>query len=70
MIDGSAPGLTRWITIEGDGRTKLYYWLEAERYVLIIKEQPKIMFLNTAFYVDKPWLENDLRKRRASGEAF
>jgi hypothetical protein len=70
ILDGTAPGLTRWAYKEGDGSEKLYYWLEAERYVLILSEKRTVVALVTAFYVSQPWLEKDLKKRRAAGTAF
>lgn len=70
MLNGAASGLTRWAYKEGDGSTKLYYWLEAEKYVLILIEKPKVVALVTAFHVNKGWLENDLAKRRTHGTAF
>jgi hypothetical protein len=70
MLDRTAPNLTCWEYKEGDGSTKLYYWLEQDRYVLILSEKPKIVALVTAFYIAKPWLEKDLDKRRKAGNAF
>lgn len=70
MLDGVAEGLSRWKYQEGDGTNKLYYWLEDERYVLILAERKSVISLVTAFYVDQPWLESDLKKRRAKGQAF
>ncbi|GGE54698.1 hypothetical protein GCM10007276_34660 [Agaricicola taiwanensis] len=70
MLDGSAPGLTRWSFQEGDGTTKLYFWLEAEEYVLILTEKPKVVSLVTAFYASAHWVKTDLTKKRTKGQAF
>lgn len=70
MLDGTAPGLSRWSYKEGDGTIKLYFWLEAEKYVLILAERRTVVSLVTGFYVNKTWLEKDLAKRRAKGAGF
>lgn len=70
MLDGSAPELTRWSYREGDDTTKLYFWLEAEEYVLILAEKPKVVSLVTAFYASAHWVKADLAKKRAKGQAF
>ncbi len=70
MLDGSAPGLSRWSYQEGDGTTKLYFWLEAEQYVVILAEKPKVVSLVTAFYASIRWVKADLLKKRAKGQAF
>lgn len=70
VLNRTAPGLTCWSFQEGDGASKLYYWLEAEKYVLILVEKPRVVALVTAFYVSSSWLETDLRKRREKGTAL
>ncbi|WLA65666.1 hypothetical protein [Bradyrhizobium diazoefficiens] len=70
ILDGKIAGVSRWVTVEGDGTRKLYYWLEQNQYVIIFAEKPKVVVLVTAFCVNQPWTERDLGKRRASGEAF
>lgn len=70
MLDGSAEGLSRWRYVEGDGKTRQYYWLEEENYVLILEEQRLVTVLVTAFFVDKNWQVLDLTKKRQKGAAF
>jgi hypothetical protein len=70
LLGGELEGISRWATIEGDGTIKLYYWIEAEDFVLILAEKPKVVALVTAFFIDKPWLRADLEKRRNEGTAF
>jgi hypothetical protein len=70
MLDGSAPGLSKWRYVEGSGATRYYFWLEAEGYVLVLEERAKVMSLVTAFFVDKAWAANDLRRKRAQGSPF
>lgn len=69
MLDGTAPGLSRWRYKEGSGSIRQYYWLEAERYVLILEEGRYVTTLITAYYVEG-WGSKDLAKRRAKGAAF
>lgn len=70
MLDGTAPGLSRWRYIEGDGTVKIYLWLEAESYVVILAEKERVVVLVTAFYVSQNWTAKDLEKRRCKGQAF
>ncbi len=70
ILDGTAPGLSKWAYQEGNGVTKLYFWLESEHYVVILAEKTRVVSLVTAFYVNKTWLEKDLVKRRATGTTF
>lgn len=70
MLDGTAPGLTRWRYIEGDGTVKIYLWLEAENYVVILAEKDHVIALVTAFYVSMSGTKRDLTKRRSKGQAF
>lgn len=70
MLDGTAPGLSRWRYVEGDGAIKVYFWLEAEDYVLILVEKPRIFVLVTAFFVSNDWTFHDLEKRRRNGQVF
>lgn len=70
MLDGSAPGLSTWSYQEGDGTTKLYFWLEAEEYVVILAEKPNVVSLVTAFHVSAPYMKKDLTKKRSKGQAF
>lgn len=70
MLDGTAPGLSRWRHKEGSGAIRQYYWLEAERYVLILEEGRHVNSLVTAFYVDKAYMAKELEKKRARGDAF
>jgi hypothetical protein len=67
MLDGSAPGLSKWSYQEGDGTTKLYFWLEKEEYVLILAEKHKVVFLVTAYHANAHWKKADLTKKRAKG---
>lgn len=70
MLDGSAPGLSRWRYIEGDGTVKIYLWLEEESYVVILAEKERVVVLVTAFYVSQNWTFRDLEKRRRKGQGF
>ncbi|TNF12812.1 MAG: hypothetical protein EP320_11135 [Rhodobacteraceae bacterium] len=70
MLEGTAPGLSRWRYVEGDGTVKIYLWLEAESYVVILAEKERLIFLVTAFYVSQNWTAKDLAKRRGKGQAF
>lgn len=70
MLDGVAPGLSRWRYIEGNGAVKIYLWLEAEKYVVIFAERRQVVALVTAFYVSQSWTQEDLKKRRKKGIAF
>ena len=70
MLEGTAPGLSRWRYIEGDGTEKIYFWLEAEGYVLILAEKATVVVLVTAFFVSQDWTEKDLVKRRQNGVQF
>lgn len=70
MLDGTAPGLSRWRYVEGDGTVKIYLWLEAESYVVILAEKEHVVVLVTAFYVSQNWTAKDLDKRRRKGQAF
>lgn len=70
MLDGTAPGLSRWRYVEGDGTVKIYLWLEAESYVVILAEKERVVVLVTAFYVSQNWTARDLEKRRRNGQAF
>lgn len=69
MLDGTAPDLVRWRYVEGSGRTRQYYWLENEAYVLILEEQRHVTSLVTAYYVTG-WGQRDLERRKASGTPF
>jgi hypothetical protein len=70
MLDGTAPGLTRWRYLEGDGTVKIYLWLEAENYVVILAEKDRVIALVTAYYVSLEWAKNDLARRRGKGQPF
>lgn len=70
MLDGTAPGLTRWRYVEGDGTVKIYLWLEAANYVVILAERDHVIALVTAFYVSLSGTKRDLTKRRSKGQAF
>nr|WP_145959228.1 hypothetical protein [Rhizobium sp. ACO-34A] len=70
LLNGTAPGVSRFSYTEGDGTVKLYYWLKSEKYVLILAEKPKIVSLVTAFYIDQTWTLKDLEKREKKGIAF
>ncbi|MBA4092053.1 MAG: hypothetical protein C0494_15885 [Sphingobium sp.] len=69
MLDGSAPGISRWRYQEGSGAIRQYYWLEAECYVLILQESKHVTSLVTAYYVEG-WKVKDLERRRAKGTVF
>lgn len=69
MLDGTAPEISRWRYREGSGKVRQYYWLEAERYVLILEESRNVTSLVTAYYV-KGWGHKNLERRRAKGEPF
>ncbi len=68
MLDGTAPGLSCWAYQEGNGVTRLYYWLEAEQYVLILAEKPRVVSLVTAFHATERWTVEDLLRKRAAGQ--
>ena len=70
MLEGTAPGLSRWRYVEGDGTEKIYFWLEEEGYVLILAEKATVVVLVTAFFVSQDWTEKDLKKRRRNGVPF
>lgn len=70
MLDGTAQGLSRWRYVEGDGTVKIYLWLEAEQYVVILAEKDHVVVLVTAFHVSVAWTAKDLEKRRSKGQAF
>lgn len=70
MLDGIAPGLSRWSYPDGDGTVKLYYWLEAEQYILILAEKPHVVSLVTAYYATERWVQSDLTKKRSKGTTF
>lgn len=70
MLDGTAPGLTRWRYIEGSRRVRQYYWLEAEQYVLVLEEGKHVTTLVTAFHVDLSGARRDLERRRSKGQPF
>lgn len=70
MLDGTAPGLSRWRYTEGSGKVRQYYWLEQESYVLILEEERRVTALVTAFFVDKTWAEEDLARKREKGTPF
>lgn len=70
MIAGSAVGLTRWRYVEGSGKTRQYYWLEQEGYVLILEEQRNTTVLVTAYSVDRKWTTSDLKAKQEKGVAF
>ena len=69
MLDGSAPGVSRWRYQEGSGAVRQYYWLEEERYVLILEEGRNVTSLVTAYFV-QGWGQKDLERRRAKGKPF
>jgi hypothetical protein len=66
MLDGSVPGLSTWVYADAKGIPRLYYWLEAEKYVVLL-EKPRVVVPVTAYHVDHQGQENDLRRRRAAG---
>lgn len=70
MLDGTAPGLTRWRYVDGDGTVKVYLWLEVENYVVILAEKDRVIVLVTAFYVSLEKAKKDLARRRRKGESF
>ena len=72
MLDGTAPGLSRWRYPQGSGIQRQYYWLEEDQYVLILEEtkRPRVLALVTAFFVDKAWEARDLTQKRERGEPF
>ncbi|MBL8646627.1 MAG: hypothetical protein JNL46_05185 [Sphingosinicella sp.] len=69
MLNGTAPGISRWRYQEGSGAMRQYYWLEEERYVLILEEGRNVTSLVTAYYVQS-WGAKDLERRRAKGAPF
>ncbi len=70
LLDGTASGVSRFIYIEGDGTVKLYYWMKAKNFVLILAERSKVVSLVTAFYIDQPWTLKDMTKRELKGQPF
>ncbi len=52
-----------WFYREGDGVIKLYLWLEKHNHVVIMKKTKAKLRLITAFYVDKEYAKNRLRKK-------
>jgi hypothetical protein len=51
LLDGNLDGVSRWATAEGDGTIKLYFWIEAEDFVLILAEKPKVVALVSSLVV-------------------
>ena len=70
MLDGTAEGLTRWKFQEGNGRTRLYYWLENENYALILEENRRVVALVTAFFVDRSRTFDELTEKRGKGDQY
>lgn len=70
ILDGTAPGVSRFSYLEGDGTKKLYFWIEEEDYVLILAERDSVVVLVTAYYVEHEWTRKDFRKKRAKGQSF
>jgi hypothetical protein len=69
MLTENLDGLSRWADVHGSGATRLHFWMEAERYVVILQERENVASLVTAFFVED-WGARDLRKSRGRGSLF
>lgn len=69
MLTQDLDGLSRWSDIHGSGATRLYFWLEAEDYVVVLQENSRTVSLVTAYSVAS-WGAKDLQKSKARGTSF
>ena len=61
------PVITRWRYRESKGQIRLYLWLEAWDYVVVLEERDmrvgRVYFLITAYHVDGDAVRQQLRKK-------
>ena len=67
------PAITSWRYQESKGQVRLYLWLEAWDYVVVLEERDvwigRIYFLITAYHVDGESRRRQLRKKYRKREA-
>lgn len=69
LLTSQPEGISRWSDVHSSGATRLYFWLEAENYVVVLQERKNVLGLVTAFYVEG-WGAKDLKKSRNRGTTF